>query len=365
MMLSRLQCRRFHNLFDPLMRYANGRLGVVDEERLYAQEPFGIDAEALSEVAQAVWQNTDVIADFVRENPAELVDGELAVVASWQEAPTKLFIADVFPDGAIKLMTHGLAFEVCGATSDIETILDELPAAVLTTLLPFDGQIVFAEYLVTGLVDIEDELIPVFEQEIERLYDEGTIARSSDDLMQAANALRASAASDNDLAQTPQDLHGADDGCGCEHHHAHAHDDDAAGVFAAQGYEARFAALGSDADYGQHCGVLAGLTFEEREQAIDDHMMRDDDELAERLVDLLETECSQGPIAHGLSELLAKEDPVDARRFATYLGLEGVRAMRDDELFDAINQIIDRRGILYGLCHLFNQGVVFHHFYYF
>ena len=351
MMLSRLQCRRFHNLFDPLMRYANGRLGIVDEERLYAREPLGIDVEAQSEVAQAVWQNTEVIADFVRENPVGLVDSELEIIASWIEAPTELFIADVFPDGTIKLMTRGFAFEVCSATSDIETILDELPAAVQTTLLPFDGQIVFAEYLVTGLVDIEDELIPVFEQEIERLYDEGMIMRSADDLMQAATALRASAASYIDPDETSQGAYNADDGCECghEHHHVHAHDSNAVGGFAAQLYETEPGTLESDADYGQHRGALAGLSFEEREQAIYDHMMRDDVELAERLVDLLETECSEGPIAHGLLDLLAKEDPVDARRFATYLGLEGVRAMKDDELFATIVEHIADEGAVRGI----------------
>ena len=86
-----------------------------------------------------------------------------------------------------------------------------------------------------------------------------------------------------------------------------------------------------DGDLGQHCGVLAGLSFDEREQAIEEHMATEDELLASKLVDLLDYECSEGPIARGMADLLSKETLNDVRRFAKYMGLEGAHDL-DEEL---------------------------------
>ena len=88
--------------------------------------------------------------------------------------------------------------------------------------------------------------------------------------------------------------------------------------------------------YEQHCGVLAGLSFDEREQAIREHMTSNDDAIASRLVELLDDECEKGPLTASLAALLEAENIYDVRRFGKYLGLEDAHGLPNKELIPAV-----------------------------
>ena len=342
MILSRLQGRRFFNMFDALTVYANKRLQSVEETELITTDARGIDDKAQGEVAYDLWQNLNVIDDFVAQNPAGLSDGELACVASWREGLTDTFLVDVFPDGELRFVSSGYAFEVSGISKEIASMLPGLPAAVHTTLLPFDGRIVYAEYMLNHLIEFGEGMLSIFDEEINRLFDEGRIVRDADEFVQIAQNIRADELA-RDTEQLVADLEngafgaaGPGDGHG-HHHHHHDHDCDCGHEH--DDYDEDFDEDFDEADYIQHRGALAGLSFDEREQAIRDHMMKEDDSVLERLVELLDDDCETIGITTSLAELLAAENPHDMRLFSTYLGLETPRDM-DDE--DVIQRIVER-----------------------
>lgn len=332
MVLSRLQLRRFFTLFDALTVYANKRLDVVGEAELQADGVRGINERAQAEVAFELWQNLGVIDDFVRENPMGLTSGELECVASWREGLTDTFLIDVFPDGEVRFIGGGYGFEVSGLTKEIPELIGEMPSSVHTTLLPFDGRIVYAEYLNVHLVQFGDGMLDIFEEEIERIYDEGLIVSTAEELVHVATFLR-----QRELARDTEEMladlesgrfsGGHNAGCGCGHDHEH---DD---------YDEDYDDFDDDidpADYEQHCGALAGLSFEEREQAIRDHMSRDDDAVAEHLISLLEEDSEDIPLTRSLVELLRAENVYNVRRFGKYLGVEGAHTLDGEELISAI-----------------------------
>lgn len=331
MVLSRLQCRRFFTLFDALTVYANERLDVVGEAELRADGGRGINDQAQAEVAFELWQNLGVIDDFVRENPSGLTAGELACIASWREGLTDTFLIDVFLDGEIRFIGGGFGFEVTGLSKEIPEMIGELPASVHTTLLPFDGRIVYAGYLNVHLVQFGDGMLDLFDEEIDRIYDENLIVSTADELLRTAVFLR-----ERELARDTEDMladlesgrfsseHDEGCGCGCGHDHG-GHDD----------YDEDYDDI-DPADYEQHCGALAGLSFEEREQAIRDHMAREDDAITEHLVGLLKDDCEDIPLASSLAELLKAENVYNVRRFGKYLGVEGVHTLDDEKLIPAI-----------------------------
>ena len=339
MILSRLQCRRFFALFDALTVYANGWLDVVEEAELMAGGPRGIDEQAQAEVSRELWQNLNVIDDFVRENPAGLTTGELACVSSWRDGLTDTFLVDVFPDGEIKFVGGGYAFEVTGLSKEIATMIPELPAAVQATLLPFDGRIVFAEYLGLLAIDFGDGMLQIFDDEIERICDEDRIVRTADELLEVAALLR-----ESELARDTEEMladlesgrfanehdvrgHMHVHGAFCDHEHGHDwdFDDD-------DDYDEDI----DPAAYEQPRGELAGLSFEEREQAIRDHMAERDDAVTDRLVALLDEDCEEIPLTTSLFELLKAENVYDVRRFGTYLGMEGAYELDGDQLISAV-----------------------------
>ena len=337
MLLSRLQCRRFFNMFDPLTTYANKRLDVVDEAELFAGGVRGIDEQAQAKVSRELWQNLGVIDDFVRENSSGLSAGELATVASWREGLTSMFIVDIFPDGELRFISSGYAFDVVGFSKEIEGMVKSLPAAVQCTLLPFDGRIVYAEYMIEYPIDFGEGMLDLFDEEIDRIYDEGNIVSGADELLAVAAEVR-----ERELARDTSEMladlesgrfnsdhdhdhgHHHDHECECGHHHDHDDYDD-------------FDELDDEldqADYEQHRGVLAGLSYEERERAIDEHMAQDS--LASRLTDILREGCVEGPVATGMAELLATEDEYDRRRLAKFMGLERARELTGQALIDDI-----------------------------
>ena len=346
MILSRLQCRRFFAMFDALTEYANERLDVVDADELHTDDARGMDEAAQAEVSREIWQNLGVIDDFVRDNPAGLTAGELACVASWREGLSGMFLVDVFPDGEVRFMGSGYAFEVVGFSKEIVPMLRELPAAVQTTLLPFDGVIVYAEYMDLQMVDFGDGMLNLFDEEIERISDEGLIVKTADDLLQVAQSVRASEL-ERDTQEMLADLesgrfayehdsqmrehahhHGEDCDCGHDHDHGGDYDDDDYDFDDDYDYDS--------ADYEQHRGALAGLSYEEREQAVREHMIRTDASIAGRLVELLDDECEGIPLTRSLFELLNAENPHDVRRFAGYLGMGDTRELQGDDFIAAV-----------------------------
>lgn len=330
MVLSRLQCRRFFTLFDALTVYANERLHVVGEAELSAGGVRGINDQAQAEVAFELWQNLGVIDDFVRDNPSGFTAGELDCIASWREGLTDTFLIDVFPDGEIRFIGGGFAFEVTGLSKEVSETVGELPASVHTTLLPFDGRIVYADYLKVHLVQFGDGMFELFDEEIERIYEEGLIVSTADELVRTAAFLR-----ERELARDTEDMladlesgrfsNEHDEGCGCGHDYG-GHDD----------YDGDYEDDIDPADYEQHCGVLAGLSFEEREQAIRDRMARGDDAITEHLVSLLDDDCEEIPLTSSLAELLKAENVYNVRRFGKYLGVEGAHTLDGEELIPAI-----------------------------
>ena len=330
MLLSRLQCRRFFTLFDALTAYANSRLGVVDADELFPGGTKGKNDRAQAKVAYELWQNLNIIDDFVNENPFGFTAGELDTVASWREGLTGMFIIDIFPDGVLRFLSSGFAFDVKGFSKEIESMVGQLPSAVQTTLLPFDGAIVYAEYLGVSSVELGDGMLNLFDEEIDRLYNEGRIISDSQELLRIARDIRA-----KELEQDIEDMMADLESGRFADAHDHAHE---------SYYDEQDDDDLEDEVYGQHRGALVGLTFEEREQAIEEHMGQADDELAERLMDLLDDECLRGELTRSLLELLSLEDRHDMRRFARYLGLVSTEVTQDREALDYIAEHVADEG---------------------
>ena len=334
MILSRLQCRRFFTLFDALTLYANERLDVVGEAELRADSARGIDDQAQGKIAFELWQNLGVIDDFIRENPAGFTAGELDCISSWREGLTDTFLIDVFPDGEVRFIAGGVAFEVSGLSKDIPEMIGELPASAHTTLLPFDGRIVYAEYLNVHLVQFGDGMLDLFDEEIGRIYDEGRIVSTADGLVRTAALLRERELA-RDTEEMLSDLESGRFSGERVHEHDHGHgdsydfDDDYDDY---DDYDEDF----DPADYEQHAGALAGLSFDEREEAIRDHMTKSDASIAGHLVDLLLDECEKISLTSSLAELLKAENIHDVRRFGKYLGMDSARSLDGDELISAV-----------------------------
>ena len=274
MKLSRLQSVRLFKLFDPLTAYANACLDVVDVDELFTDDARGMSDVAQAHVAHELWQNLDVFDRYIADNPDGLTAGELDVMRRWRNGLSGYFVVARFPDGVVRFMRGGYAFEVCGISREIEDMVGELPATVSTTLLPFDDRIVFAEYLSIMQVRMGANMLASLDDEVANVMESGMCVSSADGLLNAAAIIR-----ENEIERETEEL--MDD--------------------------LEQEALLAQPSAGQHRGVLAGLDDAERERRIREQSDRDWSESSYSPFTWLEEHCLEGPVTKSLIELVERQ----------------------------------------------------------
>ena len=130
---------------DSLLYYVN--------ERFRAVEGFTLDfATALDDVkgslvAHTLWENVEIIDEFVRDNPHHLSQRCLETALSWKNALPGLYTLVRYQSGRAILMGEAGVFSVCGVTYELDREIGPAPAYVELVLLPFDDLIVYDGFL--------------------------------------------------------------------------------------------------------------------------------------------------------------------------------------------------------------------------
>ena len=151
MHLSDEQCNRFFDTMDSLLTYVNDKFAVVENLDFDEESVFG-DAK-ISLVAKELWNNTDIIDEFIDENPYGLPASHLKTAAAWKNALPGYFTLVRYQSGCAILMNEVGVFEVAGVTAEISDQIGPAPAYVDLTLIPFDDCIVYDGFLMA--YDIE------------------------------------------------------------------------------------------------------------------------------------------------------------------------------------------------------------------
>ena len=288
-------CERFYKLRDALADYAYENLDI--EEGLY----FGrgkkfssnnvYNEETLAETLDEIWGSPAILDRFIKRNPASLGTEDLAVVKSWHNSLPGWFV--IFNHNNRLLFLRGAAlFEVTGLWDKIENVLgrSDYPMMVETTLLPFEGKIVYHGFMRSMPVSIGKGMRGMIESEIKDALRESKIITGSDEFIKAASEIKAKEAKEN--AERSK-------------------------------WEADLAAEGRKQMEGYHKGILSGLTEEEREETVSAEMKKGmSDDIRQYIVDSLKSNVTKGPVTRDLKELLSKETKDILQRWAVILGTE-------------------------------------------
>ena len=145
MILTDEQSGRFFDTMDALLYYVNARFQVVEGFTLDYDGAIGDMKAAL--VARALWENVEIIDEFVRENPARLSPQCLEIARSWKAALPGLYTLVRYQGGRAVLMNDVGVFSVSGVTLELEGEIGRAPAFVEMVLLPFEDVIVYDGFL--------------------------------------------------------------------------------------------------------------------------------------------------------------------------------------------------------------------------
>lgn len=149
MQLSPEDASLFFKLMPALQTFANQQLNII--KGLKAVEDYRtLSNEHKVELRNAVYENPEIIDDFVRENPFSLSSDELDIVSGWKNfIADSFFVAQLTKKHAIFTRNDDV-YAVLALAQPLQEILEgaPLPVYVKTVLLPFKGKIVYDGLLV-------------------------------------------------------------------------------------------------------------------------------------------------------------------------------------------------------------------------
>jgi len=145
MKVSKEDANLFFKLMWGLQFYVNQQRQIlpgVETAQDYAKRSI----EDKAEVRDAVWENSDLIDAYVRDNPDSLLAEELGIVQKWKRYVAGTFqIYRLLKKHAILIGDKGQVYSVLGLQNSLGEVLggQPLPVMVQTVLLPFRGKIVY------------------------------------------------------------------------------------------------------------------------------------------------------------------------------------------------------------------------------
>ncbi len=129
------------------MFFVNDRLRVIPDKFSSPEHFSELSPEIRVKVRDALVENVGLIEAFVSENPAQLSEGELEIVRSWQHFVAGRFYVfremakyTVFLSGSEPVIAYGV---LALAQPFAEVIGPQRPVMTETVLLPFKGHIVY------------------------------------------------------------------------------------------------------------------------------------------------------------------------------------------------------------------------------
>lgn len=133
----------FRHLMAALLRFAREGLEIASA----AAEDALARQDVASDVLDALWENRQLIDEFVRLNPEGLSKEELKVVRLWRRAIAGRFVVTDAEGGLMALVTSGRLERPRLILADLlerkaEDVFHELPCLAELVLLPYQGRIV-------------------------------------------------------------------------------------------------------------------------------------------------------------------------------------------------------------------------------
>jgi hypothetical protein len=147
MLLAPQDVELFFKLHRALMFFVNQRLQVIPDDVTSADEFSSLAPETRLKVRDAFLGHTDLIQQFVAENPAGLTTDELDIVRSWQHlVHGQFYVFRQLQRYMVFLSTdkQPVAYGVLALSQPFEELVGPyLPVLTQTVLLPFKGMIVY------------------------------------------------------------------------------------------------------------------------------------------------------------------------------------------------------------------------------
>lgn len=150
MILDPADTARFYTIWFPLLHFVSRRKGIMPHFPA-TQGAGSVSPQDAAELRDILWADDSLREAFIAENPAGLGAADLALVASWRTRVTgSFYFFRQLKKHAVFIPERGepKAYGVLGLASPIDECVHMPPPTLLqTTLLPFEGKIIYDSLL--------------------------------------------------------------------------------------------------------------------------------------------------------------------------------------------------------------------------
>ena len=142
MQLPPQDAQQFSELMSALQHFANQRLGVLPDFQ-EVEQYWKLPAKQKLELRDALYDHSELIDDFVRENPFGFSADELEIVRRWKHFRRGEFFIERLLKRYAVFIQGDQVYAVLTAGRPLDEVLPFVPAYVNAVLLPFKGKIVY------------------------------------------------------------------------------------------------------------------------------------------------------------------------------------------------------------------------------
>lgn len=145
MVLTNEEAEQFYDLWISLLDFVNQRYKLVKE--LYGMtSPKGLPLKSVASISSKLWENKDIIDEFVLSGFKKMDEEEIAIVSSWKRAIHGKFIVDrhMRKGSVLVSISNNEVYVVKGIYSSWREMLEggPMPQIVEATLMPFKDAII-------------------------------------------------------------------------------------------------------------------------------------------------------------------------------------------------------------------------------
>ena len=311
--LSFKDCELFYSVRNALIVFARRYLGMSEKLIFDLDDPANFTDTESCETLSQVWQDPSIIDAFVKKSADVLTGRELAIATSWKHALTTHYL--VFEHvGKLLFISDNRIFHVMGLVDPLRDLLDYTePMMVETTLLPFEDKVVydgFANYLPMQMGPGAQRMVA---DGIAHALNSGEHIVTGGQLEEVAPVIK-----EEWLKRDAENML----------------------------YDLEMESKAQLQLEGHHEGVLAGLTPDERERAVKEHIRTISPANTFDFADALKKDCTPGPLERDLETLLMREKKMYLQRRCFLLGMPHQQRLTKAQLAEEIACAIGEIDIL-------------------
>lgn len=183
MHLTPTQSKRFYDLFNSFTTHVNEKHKI--NSKLFDKRGRRVDKELLK-VTTYIWEHHEVIDEFVKENPLRLRRQDLDTIYSWRHAIKGRFLLMEHLPQYSAFLANDRIFQVIGISQDIVEVVPKVPSFIETTLLPFEGKIVYSTSIISYPITYGSGILEIFEKDYEDAKKKGAHVANTIEFVKAS-----------------------------------------------------------------------------------------------------------------------------------------------------------------------------------